>query len=390
MALDPRWEEYAVKRTFEPGTYVFREGDPADEMYLILSGQVAIVKGADSSQPLLLGYRNANEVIGEIALLREGKRTASVLAVEPTTLLSISRADFWRLFDAHPTFRGIVLNAMIDFLLAADENRRRAATTEHNLLEQLEALSSEQERLTELMRMRQETMRFIVHDLRNPLNLTLMALSMIEIDPAYSQDAESRRFLSLAIGGVQRMFALVESLLDVDRLDSGESTLQLQLLDLRGLVEQVVQRHQAMAWAVHIKLSAEQPPALPLVRGDAERLERVITNLIDNALKFTPADKRVIVSTWAENNEVIVAVDDDGPGIPLDQRSHVFDRFARLDVRREGSRGFGLGLAYCRTAVHAHGGRIWVEDSPCLEGARFAFALPTSASAEEGTSAPRD
>lgn len=390
MALDPRWEKYAVKCTFEPGTYIFREGDPADEMYLILSGQVAIVKGADSNQPLVLGYRNADHVIGEIALLREGPRTASVLAVEPTTLLAITRADFWKLFDTQPAFRNIVLDAVIDFVLAADENRLRAAAAERDLLERLEALSGEQERLTELMRLRQETMRFIVHDLRNPLNLTLMALSMIEMDPAYGQDADSRRFLSLAIGGVRRMFALVESLLDVDRLDSGEVALQLSPLDLCKVVENVVQHHQAVAWAVHIKLSVDQAASLPLVHGDAERLERVITNLIDNALKFTPAERQVVVSTWAENNEVFVAVDDDGPGVPLEQRSHVFDRFARLNVRGEGSRGFGLGLAYCRTAIHAHGRRIWVEDSPRLEGARFAFALPALASVEGSATAPRE
>lgn len=382
MALDPRWEEYAVKRTFEPGEYVFREGDPADEVYLVLNGQVAIIKDA-AEQPLVLGYRGADEMIGEIALLSEGTRTASVLAIEPTTLLCISRTDFWNLFDTQPAFRRIVLEALIGFLLAADESRLRAAAAERGLFERLRSLSNEHEHLAEAMRLRQETMHFIVHDLRNPLNMTLMALSIIEADPAYSRDAESRRFLSMAMGGVQRMFALVESLLDVDRLEAGETALQMQPLDLREMVSSVVQRHQAMAWATRIELSTELPDHRLLVNGDMERLERAITNLVDNALKFTPAGKRVMVSAWAEGGEVFVAVDDEGPGVPQEQRAHIFERFARHDTRRGGSRGFGLGLAYCRSAIQAHKGRIWVEDGPRFEGARFAFALPALSSSDE-------
>ncbi len=382
MALDPRWEEYAVKRTFGPGEYVFREGDPADEMYLILSGQVAIIKDT-SEQPLVLGYRGADEMIGEIALLHEGVRTASALTIEPTTLLCISRTDFWDLFDAQPAFRRIVLEALIGFLLAADEGRLRAAATERGLFERLQTLSGEHERLAETMRLREETTHFIVHDLRNPINMTLMALSIIEADPAYSRDAESRRFLGMAKGGMQRMFALVESLLDVDRLEAGEAALQVQPLDLCEVVNNVIQRHQAIAWATHLELSTELPDHPLLVNGDAERLERTITNLVDNALKYTPAGKRVKVSAWAEGGEVFVAVDDEGPGVPQEQRARIFERFVRRDARRKGSRGFGLGLAYCRSAIEAHKGRIWVEDSPHLAGARFAFALPALSSSEQ-------
>ncbi len=383
MTIDPQWEAYTVRRTYEPGEYIFQEGDPAREMYIILSGQVAVLKHTTDDTPIVLSYRGAGDLIGEVALLQEGRRTASALAIDKTVMLTIICDEFWALFDQQPVFRTMVLRTLVDRLLAADESRVRAAVTERQTLERLSSLSTEHERMAELLQLRQDTVRFIVHDLRNPLGLMMMALQIIEQDPAYQPDAESRRLLAMATGAVRRMFALVESLLDVERLEDGIAALTLHPVDMRALVDDVVERAQPMAWGTNVTLSTEHKDSTcPPVIGDRVRLDRVITNLVDNALKFTPPEKSVTISTWCVAGEVFVAVEDSGPGIPPERRHRIFDRFARADARDQGSRGFGLGLAYCRSAVTAHGGRIWVEESTRLGGARFVIALPFSPGAQ--------
>ncbi|MBN1122729.1 MAG: cyclic nucleotide-binding domain-containing protein [Anaerolineae bacterium] len=379
MQIDTRWSEYAEVLEYEPGEYVFKEGDPGNELYLVISGQVAIIKDAEGSAPLVLSYCTADQIFGEVSLLQYGPRTASAMAVEKTRLIGISRKEFWDLFHDKPVFREMIFQTVVNLLLNADESRKQSAAEERDLFERLGSLASEHDQLAEIVNLRQETMRFIVHDLRNPLNLIMMALSMIEADDAYNQNAESRRFLALAIGGVKRMYSLTESLLDVERLESGIASLHVNLIDMRSIVDGIVEEHRPLAWASQIELESRHVCAdLPLVMGDTERLERVLNNLIGNALKFTRADGMVTVVTWEEGGQVFVAVDDQGPGIPADQRSRVFDRFVQLDDNRKGTRGFGLGLAYCRSAIQAHGGVIRVEDTPYGEGSRFVFSLPVS------------
>lgn len=377
MLVDPHWSEYALTREFEQGKYIFKEGDPSDELYVIIEGQVAIIKGADTPTPLVLNYRGKDELIGEVSLLGDATRTASVLAVEPTTLLAINRRDFWALFDNKPTFREMIVRTLTERLLAADDSRLQAAASERDLFERLSSLAGENERLAEVVQLRQETMRFIVHDLRNPLNLVMMALGLIESDPDYAKTAETRHVLTMALSGVRRMFALIESLLDVDRLEDGGAALNLQPVDLRQVVDEVAEQYQPLARASRIEMTVQHlGDDLPLLEADRERLVRVVTNLVDNALKFTPAGKSLSITTWHEGDEVLAAIMDRGPGIPPEQRARVFDRFVQIGEQHDSARGFGLGLAYCRSAINAHGGRIWIEEGTEGIGSRFVFSLP--------------
>jgi two-component system sensor histidine kinase KdpD len=107
-----------------------------------------------------------------------------------------------------------------------------------------------------------------------------------------------------------------------------------------------------------------------------------MTNLIDNALKYTLPGTRVDLTAWRADDAVYVAVDDEGPGIPQEHRTRIFERFTQAGDSPQGRRGFGLGLAYCRSAMTAHGGKIWVEDAPVGTGMRFVFSLPVSTESE--------
>lgn len=377
MVIPPTWTEVVHMRTYDIGEYVFKEGDPGDELCFIVEGQVAIIKDAFGTSPLVLNFRGAGDMIGEIALLANEPRSASVLVIEETTMQVISREAFWQNFDEDAAFRQSVMRTVISRLLAADESRMQTAAAERDLFNRLSSIANENERLAEVMQLRQETMRFIVHDLRNPLNLVMMALSLIEDDEGLCPlDADSRRFLALASGGVRRMFALVESLLDVERLDSGDAVLNLEPLDLIAMVDTLVEQHRPLAWASEVEIACEHGQQdRPIVVGDRIRLERVLVNLLDNAVKFSRAGRGVHVTTACRDDEIQIAIEDSGPGIPREQRGRVFDRFVQLDGRAGSRRGFGLGLAFCRSAITAHGGQIWVEDGQ-EGGARFVFSLP--------------
>jgi two-component system, OmpR family, phosphate regulon sensor histidine kinase PhoR len=232
--------------------------------------------------------------------------------------------------------------------------------------------------MAEIMQLRQETMRFIIHDLRNPLHLAMTALAMVEEEPDYNAGTDSGRFVTMAQGGLQRMLNLVEAILDVSRMESGDVPLDLSPVNLDELIDRCVLGSQPMAITSRIELCAEHPSAaLPKVPADATRIERVIMNLIDNAMRFTPPGGTVTVKVWPEEWYVWVAVDDTGYGIPADQRERVFDRFVQTEAGRK-STGFGLGLAFCRSAIQAHGGTIRAEEGASGTGTRMVFSLPVT------------
>ena len=122
------------------------------------------------------------------------------------------------------------------------------------------------------------------------------------------------------------------------------------------------------------KIAVNIPDALPDLMLDEDMIRRVIINLLENAVKYTPAGSIIKVEAQEKEDEALIWVDDNGPGIPPDEHIRIFNKFTRLKSR-EGSKGLGLGLAYCRLAVEAHGGRIWVESEPG-KGARFIFTVP--------------
>ncbi len=375
MAAVSSWESYMVRRVYHPGEYVFQEGDPGDAFYVIVSGRVAIVKGGSQAAPLVLGYRGPGDMLGEISLIQEVPRTASVMAIERSTLLALARDRFWDLIDGEPDFRHMVLSTLIGSLLAADQSRVTAATQERDLFDRLSSLSSEHERLAELMQLRHETMQFIVHDLRNPLNTIMMTLNFLE--PELEANVKLAPFLQASRGALDRVLALIESLLDLDRLDEGENTLNYEPVDAAALLHHLVYHATAATRAAGIALELNLPDTpLPTLHADPARVERVLTNLLDNAFKYTPPGGRVAISAWADAGDLVVAVDDQGPGVAPEQRERLFARFAQAEHDVQARRGFGLGLAYCRSAVAAHGGRIWIEDAPGGQGARFIFTLP--------------
>jgi signal transduction histidine kinase len=245
------------------------------------------------------------------------------------------------------------------------------------LIHQLTELETEKQRLLELQRLRQENSDLIIHDLRNPIGSISLAVDMLEMVLPEDIRRENRELLDVAHASADRLMRLVESLLEVSRMEAGEVQFHFAPLHLAELVTGVTGRMLVPA-ARDVKIEPRLPPNLPQVPADRDKLERVLQNLVDNALKYTPDHGSVVVAVELQAAQVTLSVTDAGPGIPEDQRKRIFERFAQVAGGARGRRGFGLGLAYCRLAVEAHGGRIWADPGPGGVGSRFAFTLPLS------------
>ena len=364
------------ERRCVPGEFIVCEGEPGDALYLIWSGQVAVYLG-DIENPTLLGYRKAGAIIGEMALLENQPRSASVVALTDLRLLKISRENFYELLKTDPAVGMNVMEVLSARLRISDQARDMGKSSERQLIRQVSDLETEKQQLLELQRLRQETSDLIIHDLRNPLGSVSLALNMLEMVLPEEILSDNRSVLDVAHASIDRLMRLVESLLDVSRMEAGEAQFNFAPLDLAGLVTGVTGRMLIPADR-RITIQHNLPASLPLVLGDRDKLERVLQNLVDNALKYTLDGGTVTVGVELQSNEATLSVIDTGPGIPEDQRKRIFERFAQVAGDKRARRGFGLGLSYCRLAVEAHGGRIWAEPGPNGVGSRFAFTLPLS------------
>jgi signal transduction histidine kinase len=187
-------------------------------------------------------------------------------------------------------------------------------------------------------------------------------------------DEMSHSLVGIAIRSGQHLSRLVDSLLDLRRLEGGKAVLHKEDVLLSTIVNEAILQVQPTAEGKGIQLLNNLPEWLPVVRVDADMLRRVCINLIDNAVKYTPGSGSVTVTAKVEKNEAYISIADTGPGIPESERTRIFDKFARIQ-RTGAPKGLGLGLAFCRLAIEAHGGRIWV-DAGATQGSVFLFTLP--------------
>ena len=221
--------------------------------------------------------------------------------------------------------------------------------------------------------MREDLMSMIYHDLRSPLANVVSSLDTLE-SMLPEEDPTLHSLLAIAMRSVERIQRLTNSLLDLNRLEAGQPLGQQQANDISQIIEDAALLVRPVAESKGMTVKTDLPVDLPLVSIDGEMIRRVVTNLIENAVKYCPGNSRIVAGARVTGEMVEVWVQDDGPGIPSSEHERIFNKFTRLSSR-EKSKGLGLGLAYCKLAVQAHGGHIWVESEPG-NGSRFAFTLP--------------
>ncbi len=218
----------------------------------------------------------------------------------------------------------------------------------------------------------------VVHDLKSPMTAITSALVLIEettADPDLDHDIIDQS-ISIANRAASRILALVEALLDIAKMESGQMNLDLTQIEPSELLEQVCKDFLPQARAIGVVLQPNLSPGLPAIRGDHSKIIRLLANLLDNAMKFTPTGGHVILSAEQTSRQMLkIQVADNGPGIPAEYREKIFDRFSQVPGQKGRQRGSGLGLTFCRLVVEAHGGQIWVDPNPA-GGSIFTFTLP--------------
>jgi len=224
-------------------------------------------------------------------------------------------------------------------------------------------------------RMRRELVAAVSHDLRTPITSLRLLTDAIADDVV--DDATRRAYLGQMSTHLNALSALIDDLFELSRLEAGEIAWSLEQVALDELVGETVEAMQVQADARHVEVRAELPLGLRPAHGDPEKLQRVLFNLIQNAIRHTPADGSVVVRAEPAGDAVEIEVADTGAGIAGADRDRVFEPFFRggADAARP-SNGAGLGLAISRAIVEAHGGRIWLEDGEA--GTRVRFSLPAA------------
>lgn len=375
LAKQAEWSKSFSEEKFTAGEAVFLEGEWGDRMYLILSGRIAIVKG-DLDSPTILALRNEGEIIGEMALLENQPRSATVIALDRLHLLSINRQKFQEILHKMPSVSLSIMEMLSSRLRKTDEALTFGDQSGKHLIQQLNVLEDEKQRLEELRRLQQETSELIIHDLRNPLSNLAVSLNMLA--KTIPQDAlqANRKVLEIAQSSCDRLQRLVDNLLEVSRIESGESQFFITEINMNELLQTTIQQFSALE-KKNIYINWDATPDLPLIPADRDKLERVLINLLDNAFKYSPPDSEIKIEARMAGDELHVSIMDKGSGIPMEERERIFERFTQVSGESRKRRGFGLGLAYCRLAIEGHNGKIWVESGEDGAGSRFIFTLPT-------------
>jgi len=229
----------------------------------------------------------------------------------------------------------------------------------------------------EVDRMKDEFISVVSHELRTPLTAIRGSLGLLAAGKAGEVPERGRRMLEIAVQNTDRLIRLINDILDLERIESGKVAMETAPVDAATLAHQAAEVMQPMADRAAVALFVDAAP-VRLV-ADADRILQVLTNLISNAVKFSPEGGRVDVRVARGEGVARFAVADRGRGIPADRLESIFERFQQVDSsdsRQKG--GTGLGLAICRTIVTQHGGEIWAESTPG-EGSTLRFTLPLAA-----------
>jgi len=236
---------------------------------------------------------------------------------------------------------------------------------------------------TEVDRMKSEFIATVSHELRTPMTSIKGSLGLVLGGIAGPLPADARDLLSIAQNNTDRLIRLINDILDISRIEAGKMEIRRAPLSMADAVHRAVRELEGFANQRSIHISFDLPDDLPRAVADYDRLQQVLVNLLSNAIKFSEAKSRVTVAADLDDGMIRVRVQDQGPGIPKDHQSQIFEKFHRVDnasTRKTG--GTGLGLAICKAIVEEHGGRIWVE-SEAGKGSTFTFTLPAESAPPE-------
>jgi two-component system sensor histidine kinase KdpD len=332
------------------------------EATLLADVAVELLRGTPLDDELELIQRRIADLLGVSSTRIVLGERATVLSPDAPHPLSVEGRHVGTVFtpaSEEPAFSAHRLLPALASLLAIARERERLAQ---------EALEAEALRRSDTIKT--AVIQAVSHDLRTPLATIEQALDGLESGELALTDADRKELLETIRMEHTRLKRLVENLLDLSRLQAGAAQSVPELWTADELVSQAVEE---LGGSERVSVSVR--PDLPPLNVDAVQVQRVLVNLLENALRLSPPDEPVFVRVSATRKELLIRVTDRGPGVPVEERERIFEPFHRVAGRRD-ERGAGLGLAIARGFTEANGGRLWLE-SRTGQGASFVLALPT-------------
>jgi len=261
-------------------------------------------------------------------------------------------------------FNGII-GLLVGLYLKAERKYVRKLNDNYRHLQQLERLKDS---LTHMM----------VHDLSNPLTAIDGSIQFLKADPSYIASDEQKIIFKSASCGIQEMRIMISNILDVSRMEEDKLILKLEEVEPDKFIDELLASLKILTELNGKKLEKKVSSDAPRFFADREILKRIITNLVMNAFRYSSPDSKIEVKAEPDKagKNVVISVSDNGYGIPKEHRERIFDKFVQLEDKKAKARaGKGLGLTFCKMAVEAHGGKIWVE-SELGKGSTFYFTIP--------------
>ena len=286
--------------------------------------------------------------------------------------------------DADDEAKGLELGAMDyitkpfnpELVKARVRNQLAMRRYQLELIEQKDRIEDDYHKIRELEKLRDDLASMIIHDMRNPLTSIMASLSIFLRNKSEDLQKEDRENIEIALDSTKELNEMITSLLDISRLESGKMPLIKEKTDLKALIKKALKQISGLIAGRNFKFECNDD--IPTTLCDPGIIERVVVNMVSNALKFTPEDGKVTVELAAEPQWNRITFTDTGPGIPREYHEKIFEKFGQAELRKHRKVfSSGLGLTFCKLAVNAHGGSIVVESEPG-KGAKFHILLPKS------------
>ncbi len=346
------------------GAVLCREDEIETTFYMILEGEVEVTKDINKSEAHLLKTLRAGDFFGEMGIIHNAPRAATVTAKTDLVVLELDKEAFDRVLKRSPSVSLAMVREISGRLRENDE------MAIEDLRLRARELAQAYQKLAEQEVARREFLTHIAHELRTPL---MAASGYLHILQNHSLPPKQQEDVIVTIArNVQQIVTLVNDILFLQELDL--LLPEFTAVDMSQIASHVVEAYQRQAaHKIHLNLKTERK--LPPVCGDARSLERALTALVDNAIKFSPHGGEVEIRLERAGDQIQVAVQDHGIGIPETTLPRIFDRFYHLDKQGdELFRGIGLGLAITRQVIQQHRGKLEVESRPG-QGSTFTMRL---------------
>ena len=351
--------------SYAPGSILCREDAVEDRFYMILEGEAEVTKIINNVETHILNLLGPGDFFGEMALIHNTPRAATVTAKTPLTTLELDKAGFDRALRNSSSIAMAMVSEISERLrendqMAVDDMRMRASE-----------LARAYQKLAEQEYARREFLTNVAHELRTPLMVASGYLQMVQRGLVDSE--QMAEGIDTIARNVQKIVTLVNDILFLQEMDLVLS--EFQAVDMNKVVRAVVDKYQPIVGERNVRLRFVPSPNLSPVSGDAKSLERALMALVDNAIKFSPKGGDVEITFDEQGGYVFVSVSDQGIGIEEENMPRVFDRFYHME--RHGDDlfgGIGLGLAITRQVIEQHQGKLEVE-STAGKGSTFTLTL---------------